>query len=131
MEWLMVWVRSAGCGQHTTAAPRPFLERLAAAGRNEVDTEVPARITGPVLGGQLDALNGELTEAVFGSLPDPLLARWVDGDPIVRLAALCAIYLWILYAVDALTLPRGNVEVWRYHLLSTGEDAREALAAAV
>lgn len=130
IDWLMVWVHAAGCGQHTTAEAHVFLQRLLAVAHEVMSTEVHARIT-PEQAGQLEALNEELTREVFGSLPDSLVARWQDKDPNVQMAVLCALYLWILYALDALTLPRGNVQVWRYHLLSTADDARDVLAAAV
>lgn len=130
IDWLMVWVHAAGCGQHTTTEARVFLQRLVAVAAEVMNTEVHARIT-PDQADQLDALNEELTHEVFGSLPDSLVARWQDGDPNVQMAVLCALYLWILYATDALTLPRGNVQVWRYHLLSTAADARAVLATAV
>lgn len=130
IEWLMVWIRAAGCGNHVPTDPAPFLHRLTAAARHVMDTVLERRISTPELGARLDELNAELARSVILSLPDPLLDRWSDHDPMMRLAVLCAIYIWILHASDALVLPRGNVGIWRYHLAMTQHEALHSLAAA-
>ncbi len=131
IDWLMVWVRAAGCGEHVPADPVPFLHRLTAAARHVMDTFLERRITTPELGEHLAQLNEELARTIMLSLPEPLLERWQDHDPMVRLAVLCALYIWILHASDALVLPRGSVGVWRYQLAMTRDEALDALARAV
>ena len=133
IDWLMVWVRGAGLGEHATPSPGQFLRRLATAAYDTFDQVMARRITSERIDQQLTELRVEVARAAIASLPDPLVERYQDDDPDLRLAVMTVIFLWTLDASDALLLPRENLDVWRYRLNWTTAQARdiEVRAAAV
>lgn len=123
VEWLTVWVNGVGMTPRTVAVPAEFVHRMLDTCRHALDAAKAERLTTPQLRGEMDELSGEATEAVLASLPPPLWTRFTSSDPAVQVAVVAAISLWLLDGLDALTLPRGDVSVWRYKLAWTASQA--------